>query len=50
MPFVLKNDALGANVDGAVLAEELGALVRMLETVFLGGLGLRLQLLLLELV
>ena len=44
--LVLDDDALGADVDLVVLAEELGALVGVLQAVLLGGLLLLLKFLL----
>lgn len=45
MPFVLKDDALGANIDLIIFAEEFGALVGVLEAVLFSRLLLRLFLL-----
>ena len=44
VPFVLKHDALGADVDLIILAEELRALIWMLQAVLLGWQLLHLQL------
>ena len=44
MPFVLKHDTFGANIDLIIFTEELSALVRMLETELLRRLLLQLVL------